>query len=153
MDTTPAYNARFAAFWTRKKKLLFLFLVLFVTFSYYYMSYGGKAIWWYARISRHGEVCPFSFADFLFTIWVECIDAHFWEGYAIALAPFLLLYLFWWFRPNIRRFIAPGFYLFLLLTVWFAAVRPRGPYSWEEAIIDYPGYISQIPAWLKFLYM
>lgn len=153
MDTETNYNERFAAFWTWKGKLLFLFLVFFVTFSYYYMSNGSKALWWFARLSTHGEVYPFSFIEFVSTIWDECIDAHFWEGYAIALVPFLLLYLFWWFKPNIWRFIAPGFYLFLLLTVWFAALRSGGAVSWEEAIIDYPEYISQIPAWFKFLYM
>lgn len=91
MKTPPSGAAPKPAFWTRKKKLFLLLLVLFVAFSYYYMSHGAQPLYWYAMRSSPGRLEPFSFVFFLSCIWTNSIDhVNFWGTYSILMAPFVL---------------------------------------------------------------
>lgn len=153
MKLTAAYTAPKATFWTRRKKLLLLFLVLFVTFSYHYMSYGDGRVWWYARLSAPGAPYPFSFVDFISGIWSERVDAEFWGYYFLAMTPFLLLYPFWWRKPTVGRFLAPGLYLLIFVGAYFYHLHTLTAFNWPQLMAPFPEYIAEIPAWLRFLYL
>lgn len=150
MKRPSANSASPPAFWTWRKKLLLLSLVLFVTFSYYFMAHAGP---WVALSARNNS--PFDTVLLFQEVWILDARAEFFGEYFLILSPFLLGYFFWWFKPTVWRFIAPGCYLFLLLTVWFPALRTGTglSVSWSQALWMNPDYITQIPAWLRFLYL
>lgn len=154
MKTSPSGAAPKAAFWTWRKKLFLLLLVLFVAFSYYYMSHGAQPLYWYAMGSSPGRLEPFSFIDFLSYIWTNSINhVNFWGTYSILMAPFVLGYLIWWFRPNVLRSIFPLLYILTIGSLGFLYLHGMTAFEWPQEMKNCPEYITQIPAWLRFLYL
>lgn len=149
MNIISRCNARFAAFWTRRRKIFFLLPVIFVTFSYYYLSLGGPTVELDAR-----DNITFNYYYFLNDIWHGHGGTDIFIHYLFGMSPFLLAYIFWWRKPNILRFLFPCSYLYFLATFAPGYLRSSAmAVTWAEAVSVNPDYISQIPAWLRFLFL
>lgn len=149
MKTSPSGVAPMHAFWTWRKKLFLLLLVIFVTFSYYYLSLGGITLESWAR-----ENLSFSYYYLINRIWYTNGRTDILMSYLFCISPFLLAYIFWWRKPNISRSLFPCSYMFLLAIVATCYLRSCAmAVTWPHAVSVNPDYITQIPAWLRFLYL
>lgn len=134
-------------FWTWRKKLLLLALIFFITFMDYWLRNCGNVLEYYARYEHH-----FNLPGILSYAWSTDVRI---SDYFLAMAPFLLGYFFWWRKPNVARALLPC--LYLLFFGYFCANMFRLFYSygpwWGSVMNVNPDYISQIPAWLRFLFL